>query len=217
MLFHMSKELTCADSRKGAAFLARFKANKKKEPADEVAVTEVLDNRPEGAEAEEFFEIVDNMGFSPKYPQPPPYIKVRGKYKKDREFNRTFLAQHLKDTTSPPASRESADSTRPMKKTSATKGGSAIYGLEISRDGKYLASTGEDKTVRVWSLISSSQERRSFENTESASMRPPGHTHLSAPVFRTEPLRVFTGHEGAVLDLSWSKVRFNQPHRICRS
>lgn len=42
-----------------------------------------------------------------------------------------------------------------------------------------------------------------------------GHTHLSAPVFRNKPLRVFEGHEGAVLDLSWSKVSTNRLSIVC--
>ena len=59
--------------------------------------------------------------------------------------------------------------------------------------------------VRVWTVISTAEERVAHEAEEER-----GSTEkLSAPVFMRDPVRVYKGHTGAVLDFSWSKVSTN--------
>jgi WD40 repeat protein len=149
---------------------------------------------------------IDNFGFSPKHPQPPAYIKVRAKFKKQKEFDRLFLAQELQsgsDKKSPPAA---GSNPAPQSGSAATQ--NPIWAVEFSRDGRYLAVGGQDRIIRVWAVISSAEERRSHERHESDA------SHLSAPVFMQKPYREYQGHTGTILDLSWSKVsESTQNHR----
>jgi WD40 repeat protein len=149
---------------------------------------------------------VDNLSFSPKIPQPPAYIKVRTKFKKTKEFDRLFLAQELRsgsDKKSPPAA---GSNPAPQSGSAATQ--NPIWAVEFSRDGRYLAAAGQDRVVRVWAVISSSEDREWHEHSDSdpAAIESEIPTNLSAPVFRQKPLREFHGHTATVLDLSWSKV-----------
>ena len=43
--------------------------------------------------------------------------------------------------------------------------------MKFSRDGKYLAAGGQDMIVRVWSVISTPEERRKHESLEEAVRR----------------------------------------------
>jgi WD40 repeat protein len=149
---------------------------------------------------------VDNLSFSPKVPQPPAYIKVRAKFKKEKEFDRVFLAQELQsgsDKNSPPAA---GSNPAPQSGSAATQ--NPIWAIEFSRDGKYLAAGGQDRIVRVWAVITSSEDRRAHGQSERGPPTLERHAHnLSAPVFHQKHLREFHGHTATVLDLSWSKVR----------
>lgn len=151
-------------------------------------------------------------GYIPQHKEPPRYIKVRAWYKKNREFNRMFLAQELtpskheanaeKDTASVISDAHSTVS----KPSRDMRHGGAIWAMEFSKDGKYLAAAGRDHIVRVWAVISTPEERKAHERDEEASAS--GGEKLSAPVFQSKPLREFEGHTGDVLDLSWSKNNF---------
>jgi WD40 repeat protein len=148
---------------------------------------------------------VDNLSFSPKIPQPPAYIKVRTKFKKQKEFDRVFLAQELRsgsDKNSPPTA---GSNPAPQSGSAATQ--NPVWATEFSRDGRYLAAGGQDRVVRIWAVISSPEDRQAHERSESDPAAVEGHAHnLSAPVFQQKPLREFHGHSATVLDLSWSKV-----------
>lgn len=198
------------DRKKGVAFFARrIIGNKKRDEQDDTLPesTEISEERPEGAEVEMFYQPLDNLGYAPRHRLPPPYVKMRCKYKSGREFNRLFLAQQLRDySTTYQADRDSISSSQISRK--AQNGESkAVWALEVSKDGKYLASAGQDHLVRIWSILSSSQDRQQFSKDEEAHMLE-GQSHLSAPVFKDQPYRHFTGHTGDILSLSWSKNNF---------
>ncbi|KAH7083899.1 WD40-repeat-containing domain protein [Paraphoma chrysanthemicola] len=149
---------------------------------------------------------VDNYSFSPKVPHPPAYIKVRTKFKTKKEFDRVFLAQELRsgsDKKSPPAA---GSNPAPQSGSAATK--NPIWAVEFSKDGKYLAAGGQDRVVRVWAVISSSEDRHWQERSESDQVGEGENRFLSAPVFRQKPYREYEGHESTILDLSWSKNNF---------
>ncbi|KAI9671358.1 MAG: hypothetical protein M1831_004267 [Alyxoria varia] len=197
------------EKKKGVSFLSRFIVNKKRDNTDDTGPmdADATENRPEGAAAQAFYQHVDNVGYSPRHAPPPPYIKVGARYKKEREFNRLFLAQNLQMGDN----SENASSSLNQKEHGVKRpeiDGNAIWSMEFSTDGKHLASAGQDKKIRVWSILSYSDERRGFEQDEDAKQSSEDHVHLSAPVFRSQPIMVFEGHEGAVLDLSWSKNNF---------
>ena len=141
---------------------------------------------------------VDNFGFSPKHPQPPAYIKVRAKFKKQKEFDRLFLAQELQSGSNKKSPPAAGSNPAPQSGSAATQ--NPIWAVEFSRDGRYLAVGGQDRIIRVWAVISSPEERTSHERHESEAK------HLSAPVFMQRTFREYHGHTSTILDLSWSQV-----------
>ncbi|KAF2088049.1 WD40 repeat-like protein, partial [Saccharata proteae CBS 121410] len=204
------------EKKKGVSFLSRFIGNKKKAPVDDgnnEDESEAGEARPEGMEAELFSQPIDNIGFSPRHPQPPGYIKIRSKFKRQREYDRVFLAQELRGK---PTSVENDGRPRTSSGTSANAsnpratGNDPIWATEFSKDGKYLAAGGQDKVVRVWAVISTAEERRAHEREEEKENGAAGGQalHLSAPVFQKKAYREYAGHESTILDLSWSKNNF---------
>jgi WD40 repeat protein len=148
-----------------------------------------------------FAQDIDNIEFSPKILQAPPYVKVRSRNKRDRDFDKLFLAQELK-----PSSATGQASIKDGKvKGDSREDQDAIWAVGFTRDGKYLASAGQDTVVRVWAVISTPEEREAHELEEDVNPVS-GKIQIRASVFQTTPIREYRDHEGAVLDLSWSKV-----------
>lgn len=146
-------------------------------------------------------------GYIPLHKEPPRYIRVKPHNKKSRDFNHLFLAQELLG-----AKRTSEDESRSREPATVVgskilKSGDAIWAAEFSLDGQYLAVAGKDQTVRVFSVISTPEERKAYDEEEESRGRGDGEK-LSAPVFRSQPAREFEGHTGEVLALSWSKNNF---------
>ncbi len=209
------------EKKKVVSFLSRLNfggmKNKNEANSDEESDSEPDNDRTEGMNAQVFSRSKDASGFIPVHKDPPRYIKVRAKGKKDREFGRVFLAQELRGTTKEgaPSSRPASivgsameEGKRPSSSSarSGTGPGGAIWTTEFSIDGKYLAAAGQDQIVRVWSVISTPTERAEQERDED--LGGVGSERLSTPVFKSKPLREFTGHTSTVLDLSWSKNNF---------
>ncbi|KAI4181753.1 MAG: hypothetical protein LQ348_004978 [Seirophora lacunosa] len=197
---------------KGPKFLSRLIGSKKKDlPVDiNDDDSEMGDKRTEGTDADVFSQPVGSNGFIPRFPSPPKYIKVRSHGKKEKDFNRTFLAQQLRGRTGVEIAQAGG---RLVKAEGYTKGdpkkdGNAIWAMEFSVDGKYLAAGGQDNLVRVWAVISSAEERRAHEAEEEAAGKEGEHVRLNAPVFRSKPVQEYEGHTASVLDLSWSKNNF---------
>jgi WD40 repeat protein len=150
---------------------------------------------------------VNNLSFSPKIPQPPAYIKVRAKFKKDKEFDRVFLAQELRSGSDKNGVPAAGSNPAPQSGSAATQ--NPIWAVEFSKDGRYLAAGGQDRVVRVWAVISNPSERQWHEQGEVDPSTSEGEAHyLSAPVFQQKILREYHGHEATILDLSWSKNNF---------
>lgn len=146
-----------------------------------------------------------SIGFVPRHPAPARYLRVRAHYKKDKTFNRVFLAQELDGAeTAQKAPKRRASIAASIKHEDSA--GKAVWALVFSEDGRYLAAAGQDMKVRVWAVISTPEERRTAVDEEDASPDDPQSPRLKAPVFQTKPFQVFEGHTGSILDLSWSKV-----------
>jgi WD40 repeat protein len=149
------------------------------------------------------------IGFIPRHPPPSKYLKVRAHHKKDKTFNRVFLAQELEGSgpsTKPADRRISTSSALPQNGDYA---GKAIWALTVSKDGKYLAAAGQDRKVRVWAVISTPEEREDANGDEEVTpVDAQDDSGLKAPVFQPKPVHVYEGHTGSILDLSWSKNNF---------
>ncbi|TKA51408.1 hypothetical protein B0A49_12450, partial [Cryomyces minteri] len=196
---------------KGVSFLSRIIGNKKKDVLDDPseAGSDQGDLRPEGMDAQIFSQPIDNISFNPRHPQPPAYIKIRSRNKKEKDFNRLFLAQELRCKTGNESGRRpSSGKTGSTGTPGSTEG--TIWAMEFSKDGKYLAAAGQDKIVRLWAVLSTPEHRRAHEREEEAAsgITEGQASHLSAPVFQSKPIREYEGHTSTVLDLSWSKNNF---------
>lgn len=198
--------------RKGVSFLSRFSiiGGKKKDASDTANddESEPGDPRIEGMDAHVFSSSIGANGFIPLHKEPPRYIKVRVYHKKEREFNRMFLAQELRGSKPKSGSAKAPSVVKNEARPGSGKEspGGAIWATEFSKDGRYVAAAGQDQLVRVWAVISTAEERRAHEQEEDASGDQ--GERLSAPVFRSKPIREFEGHTGTILDLSWSKNNF---------
>lgn len=109
-----------------------------------------------------------------------------------------------------------------MKKSKSASYKRKTYALQFSLDGRYLAAAGSDHVIRVYEVISSPAERaeeveaaQSHRFEEACHKKCPSASPQNspiapqlAPVFKANPVRVFAGHTGDVMDISWSKNNF---------
>jgi WD40 repeat protein/ribosomal protein S27AE len=195
---------------KAVTFLSKLMGGKKKSSDQAIVDDEIESNEPrvEGTDAHVFAQSLDNMEYNPRHPQPPAYIKVRSKFKTKRDFDRVFLAQELYCGMRRKLVR--TESNRFRRKSSATTDQDTVWAMEFSKDGRYLAAAGADKIVRVWQVLASPEDRRKNEPIGSDGGSGEGYPteRLSAPVFQSQPIREWDGHESTILDLSWSKNNF---------
>ena len=94
------------------------------------------------------------------------------------------------------------DAPDPNEKAKASS--KAVWAMEFSRDGKYLAAAGQDKKLRVWEVISGNEDR----DTDEVLSNEGDEMKLNAPVFKQRLIREYDGHTSSILDLSWSKNNF---------
>lgn len=94
----------------------------------------------------------------------------------------------------------------------------AVWAMEFSQDGQYLAAAGHDAVVRVWKVLSSDSQPHPRPGSEqecladdaplasakSNKSKTPKTQRAQAPVFESAPLKEFVGHTGDVLDLRWA-------------
>ncbi|KAI2615260.1 WD40 repeat-like protein [Hypoxylon sp. NC1633] len=198
------------DRRKGG-FLSRLSmiGGKKKEGGIQDDESEISELRTEGANAVAFSSTIGAGGYIPHHKEPPRYIRVRSQNKKIKEYNRMFLAQELIGTLPIPKDQrkvsDGASASHRSIKDESELGG-PIWAIEFSKDGRYLATGGRDRVVRIWAILATPEDRKADEEKDNATNDD--EQRLSAPVFRTKPVREFVGHTGDILDLSWSKNNF---------
>ncbi|KFA74393.1 hypothetical protein S40288_04003 [Stachybotrys chartarum IBT 40288] len=198
--------LELKDRRKGS-LLSRLsmRGSWRKDDAGLDSDSEVGESRTDGSAARALTTVAEaGGGYIPFFKEPPRYIRVKPHNTKKRQFDRVFLAQELLGASPTDEAQKRAPAT--AVGTKLLKAGAAIWAAEFSLDGRYLAVAGKDQVVRVFSVISTPEERRAHEEEEE---RNGGEgERLSAPVFCRKPTREFKGHTGDVLALSWSKNNF---------
>ena len=151
------------------------------------------------------------IGYIPQFPPPPKYIKVRSHGKKDKDFNRVFLAQELRGRTGVEIAQAGGRLVKDgmPRPGDNRKDGNAIWAMEFSKDGKHLAAGGKDFVVRVWAVLATKDDRQAHELEEDAAGKDGESVRLNAPVFKRKTIQEYSGHTASVLDLSWSKVSFS--------
>ena len=108
--------------------------------------------------------------------------------------------------------------------------------MKFSKNGKYVATAGQDGVIRVWEVILQRGQAHFQDSAESATFTQAQHSHSAngnlangdssphrqlpdsstmyegytsnCPVLRTQPYRVYQGHKQDVLELCWSKSQF---------
>ncbi|KAF4450327.1 hypothetical protein F53441_6610 [Fusarium austroafricanum] len=196
------------DRRKGPSFLSRLgmRGSWRKDDDMQESDSDLGELRTDGTYARALTSVIGaGGGYIPLHKEPPRYIRVKAHNKKDRDYNHLFLAQELT------ASQHKPQNTHGRAVATAVgskilRGGDAIWAAEFSLDGRYLAVAGKDQIVRVFAVISTPEERKAHEEEEA--QNGAHGEKLSAPVFRTKPVREFKEHTGEVLALSWSKNNF---------
>ena len=227
--------------RKGVSFLSRLSILGRRKGTDHDSDSESGGEvRTDGFNARAFSQSISGPmpggGYVAHHKEPPRYIRTKVRHKKAREFHQMFLAQELKGyrptppvqtvTSKTESSQDSGGAAGeenaaapvsmplPAQASTVGSGKGAVWTTEFSQDGKYLAAGGRDQIVRVWAVISTPEERQSYEEEQQQQQQQQnqgsscGRERLSAPVFHDQPFREFAGHTGEVLDLSWSKNNF---------
>jgi len=194
------------------SFFGRF--NKKKDVPVEVNddESEVGENRTEGMVADIFAQPI---GFVPRFPVPPKYIKTRSQGKKEKEFDRLFLAQELRGKTGLEFAQTGGRLVKNggFRSGDPRKDGNAVWAMEFSTDGRYLATGGQDFSVRVWTVLATAEDRREHEKDEDVAGKGGDSVRLSAPVFKRRTIQEYGGHTASILDLCWSKVVYARDAR----
>ena len=153
-------------------------------------------------------------GYIPQFPK-PRYIRVKAHNKTIRTCpgDKTFLAQILGGSQE--ERRRPSSSTEPQRPPSPNKlskpqhqHSNSIWATEFSKDGKYLAVAGQDQVIRLYTVIANMKEREQHEKEDEPLGSGSAGERLSAPVFRSKPLKELRGHTADILDLSWSKNNF---------
>ncbi|KAM0244015.1 hypothetical protein ACHAP5_006679 [Fusarium lateritium] len=136
----------------------------------------------------------------------PGYVRVKSHSTNNTQFRNLFLAQELVGgKQAEPGSAGLAPQTAIGSKMSSG-GDATIWVAEFSLSGLFLAVAGKDRSIRIFKVISTQEERLAQQKYESGTVL--GSKSLSAPVFLSTPYKEFRGHSAEVLTLSWSKNDF---------
>ncbi|KAL9552832.1 hypothetical protein PS6_004260 [Mucor atramentarius] len=126
------------------------------------------------------------------------YVKTKTKHKKNnQEFARLMLAQTIQTSYKPDIftnnNKHGYHNHYRMSSDSSTEPSpnhpyGAIWALKFSKDGRYLASAGQNCVICLWTLLA------------------PQGPEFSINVLEEKPHMEYIGHKADILDLAWSKV-----------
>ncbi|KAG2188263.1 hypothetical protein INT44_001016 [Umbelopsis vinacea] len=149
-----------------------------------------------------------NMGMAP---HGQPIVKTKSKIKPNKVFSRMIFAQTLAASHNDEDNSDYGNNSNPV--TAAVDDDSlapeepvgAIWVLKFSKDGRYLASGGQDCVLRVWQVIGDDAQDSQQTEDETTKGVPADE---SVKVFEDSPVHEYEGHQADILDISWSKNNF---------
>ncbi|CAO3653141.1 unnamed protein product [Mucor hiemalis] len=119
------------------------------------------------------------------------YIKTKTKHKKfNQEFSRLVLAQSIQTTTEQQQQGHIRIPSDSSSEPSPNYPYGALWVIQFSKDGKYLASAGQSCIIFLWKVLSEEQQQQSIK------------------VLEETPFMEYRGHKADILDLAWSKNNF---------
>ncbi|KAK9850113.1 hypothetical protein WJX84_008956 [Apatococcus fuscideae] len=93
-----------------------------------------------------------------------------------------------------------------------------VWIMKFSRNGRYLATAGQDMIVRVWEVVLNRGEMNPSGSVQSEGYIPPDQesgtprsqagADAGCPVLKPQPHRTYRGHRQDVLDICWSRSQF---------
>ncbi|KAL5598713.1 hypothetical protein BROUX41_003374 [Berkeleyomyces rouxiae] len=215
---------TSREKKRSSSFFNRLSMIGLRRKEDSVGDGETSDSGDHRLDGARILMSPDASGFIPHHKEPVKYQRIKSNCKRNKEFSNLFLAQELSTARDAAANLKAAREPRGSNTVSAMKSGATVSGapvkparpeltshdgavwcMEFSQDGKYLAAAGQDGIVRVYAVLANPDDR---DNEEDTTPDPSNGERLRAPVFMSKPAREFSGHEGEVLDLTWSKNGF---------
>lgn len=109
---------------------------------------------------------------------------------KENEINRIRMRGNTK-------SKELEDLRLSQKMEAAHKG--AIYCMEFSKKGDYLATGGQDAVLRIWTVCGSRAHSKRYLDVDEK---------IDKNIVSMIAYREFTGHRADIIDISWSNGEF---------
>jgi len=148
---------------------------------------------------------IQELGKLPTNIYPNPNINEPNQNNTSINTDSTALNENIGEGLKLGSSSFSSQNTTPISEMKDIEG--PIWALSFSKNGKYLASGGQDTIVRVWILYSEVQDYLSSPESYDSRQNLMKKKKIS-PVFRSYPYRYYRGHTSDILDLSWSKTDF---------
>ncbi|KAJ8652689.1 hypothetical protein O0I10_011696 [Lichtheimia ornata] len=144
------------------------------------------------------YSILSHLSWQPPAPHGAHYVKLRPRHKHVKDMERLIHAQTLT-----------------MNTGRSNEHGNAIWAMNFSPDGKYMAAVGQDHVIRIWKVRDGAQAVEQQENEDGDSHQHSHRTnrdireeHMSINVFDEDPVKEFVGHTDDILALRWSKNHF---------
>jgi WD40 repeat protein len=136
----------------------------------------------------------------------PGYIRIKSHNTRNSQFRNLFLAQELVGGKQPESGYAGPAPQTAIGSKMSSGGDATIWAADFSLSGRYLAVAGKDRSIKVFKVIATEEERLAQQRYESQTLR--ASKSISAPVFLSRPCREFVGHSAEILTLSWSKNDF---------
>jgi len=180
------------------------------EPSQMSATGEAVPGRRSGS-GERPADYAEAQGFGRAGSRPPSPVSAASPTSPSplRTSSNASRPPVANQTGAQPSRRSSSGSTSRKQGSSGKKEpvakGKALWCLEWSYDGRYLATAGQDSIIRLYQVRNADGVAPAASDETGAG---PSGTSESTVVLEEEPCQVWQGHTDGVLTLCWSKNGF---------